>query len=149
MIKSFDSSTRNTSSSGIAASMPTVYLEVNDTLLGASDHHGQSNKGSPSNHLWRWTLAELGLAAQQQLSLNQPAVASVPGQVLASSVSVADFHSPTAGITATGAAELVLDAQTVLGRQKTAASKNQDPGLPVNYDAFQYPGDKAGVSLSD
>eukprot|EP00775_Hariotina_reticulata_P008443 gene8443-8627_t len=145
MIRSSDSSTRN--SSNIASSLPRNHLsEAADVILEASTRE-VVDRGLPSSDVWRQALAELGLAAERQLSLGQPTVVSLLSHSAFSSVPVTGFDSSpdsTEDIAASGA---VLGAQVSLGRRGSATNKNQDPGLRVNYDAFQNPGIVAASAL--
>lgn len=111
----------------------------------------------------RWIIAEVGLAAQQELS--QPNMQSLPQQVRAANqpsaaVQVSADGASTVSVTLQGlqsvqlgpqllvTAQVAADGaaggeggQVAVSNQQPAGSKNQDPGIPVDPQAVAQPGE--------
>jgi hypothetical protein len=134
-----------------------------------------SSSTPDTQQLWRWVLAEVGLAAQKQLASGMPSVTTVAA--LAGPSAAADGGSGSsdtlvsATVTIVGraggahAAVHALDepqvqadaadasssssSSSVTGSQGSGrVTKNQDPGLPVDANAIANPGEHCLVSVT-
>jgi hypothetical protein len=133
-----------------------------------------SSSAPDSQQLWRWVLAEVGLAAQKQLSTGIPSVTTVaalngPSPAAATSSSDALASATVAVVrTAEGAAAAVKrsddpsvsveadagnagssssSSSSVTGSGSSRVTKNQDPGLPVDANAIANPGGYVDCSM--
>lgn len=144
-----------------AVELPTAH-KTSDThqqtpslLTDNTADHGQSmtddvssSSSTDSQQLWRWVLAEIGLAAQQQLASGTPSILKLDGpttSVAAAAAAGHDVAGAVPGATAVIAAE-GTDPQALQVSQDDAGverpTKNQDPGIPVDAAAIANPGER-------
>lgn len=131
------------SAAGLASSANTLELKTTAAAVPpkVQASSGPAHSSTPSleatqftaSLLQRWLLAELGMAAQQQLT--QPCLQD--GHVVR-----ATDGAPRVTADATDDVEASLS-----NAQHLSGSKNQDPGIPVDARAVARPGELAGPRL--
>jgi hypothetical protein len=178
-VQSFDGAPTDQDSDG------SLFAPVTEESAAAGPRHEEehspslltdSSSAPDTQQLWRWVLAEVGLAAQKQLASGMPSVTTVAalnGPSAAAAAAAAGSGSSDAVVSATvtvvgaaGGAPVAVQAldepqvqveadaadagsssSSVTGSQGSSrVTKNQDPGLPVDANAIANPGERCCVS---
>lgn len=157
----------NTASSTTSASSALPQVQANDGPTEATVQDDNSlvlgdtslSRMPPTGQLWQWLLAEVGLAAQKQLTMRTPTVTvlAAEGPTTSSNTnSTAQPQAPAvAGAPVITAAEGEGGGATLMQLHDSAGdssraggdgvmglqvTKDQDPGLPVDAAAIANPG---------